>query len=1083
MHKVVIDCESVLIDTINKGDYVLSFNTETKLNEYKEVLDSYENTIEPKDQIKINYNDSNYIITSKWHPLLVNRGNYEFIRSDETLLFDKGRGIEGDVSIIHIDKDPNISNMFWDLEVEGTNNYYCSTDNKDNNYYVVHNTRPGSFAPYLDVWHPDIRDFLDMKRKGGDERKRAHDLFPAICIPDLFMKVVHEGYEINGEKDTWYLMSTYHTGEDLINTYGSEWEAKYLEYVNNPNIPKQKIKASELWKYALNTYYKDGNPFLFWRDNHNKSHALKDMGTIKSSQLCFTGDTIVATADGRNGVTIKQLALESNGKVKFPVYSARLGEEEATWGIDNTTNRKKLLKFKKNYKEIKNAVAFKTGTNKVITIKLENGDTFRCTPDHELMTTENGEYVKAKDSLNRDLEGFFTYARKGPGCSYRYINTKNDFSSQQHKLIYRFYNPDTTDESYNNGMNIDHISDDNKGYLGDNINNLIMMDKEDHRRKTYSNFIHNNPMTRKSTDEDEKIKSSNKSKEVSAHRNPNGSPLTNYEVIVLCKYAKRLHGEFNHDVYDSLWYEYGLPMPVVLNNSRFGEGGFDTLCKYVNEELEYLPEWDNIEYDDRIDFNSSRIEYLNTWMCRPYDDQPKHAGKTKRKYAGLKVIEIIDNNEVEDVYDLTVEDNHNFYIITSTEDDQYKNCQGVLVHNCTELSQITWPDITGIKITFKESFDYEAIKKYLVSELLLTEYRIDSHDNSITIPEDISVLTDFGVVRAKKLSALHTLITDSGNYKLFRVDRGIIELGQTAVCNLLSLNTNMKEDRRERVSKLAIMMLDNVIDLNFYPTLKSQISANRFRAIAIGKMNVFNYVVNTKRCKWDSREARNEIAKMMSDFTKYELEASYQLGLERGSFDYFEQSEWKKGILPYDHYKDTVYTLIDKDVANECYAKLEPLRKLVSKALRNGYLQAPAPTGSISIISDCTSSVEGIYKRYWYEENSSGLIPVVAPGINAENWNDYNSVYDYDPMLMAANTAVVQGFTDQSISYNTYVHKNGNYKIDGNTVDLMTKLSMTFYVCWKLGFKSNYYLRSKSPEVKEEVPDAINRVGECVNCQ
>lgn len=548
-------------------------------------------------------------------------------------------------------------------------------------------TRPGSFAPYLDVWHPDIRDFLDMKRKGGDERKRAHDLFPAICIPDLYMKVVHEGYEINGEKDAWYLMSTYHTGEDLINTYGAEWEAKYLEYVNNPNIPKQKIKASELWKYALNTYYKDGNPFLFWRDNHNKSHALKDMGTIKSSQLC------------------------------------------------------------------------------------------------------------------------------------------------------------------------------------------------------------------------------------------------------------------------------------------------------------------------------------------------------------------------------------------------------------TELSQITWPDITGIKITFKESFDYEAIKKYLVSELLLTEYRIDSHDNSITIPEDISVLTDFGVVRAKKLSALHTLITDSGNYKLFRVDRGIIELGQTAVCNLLSLNTNMKEDRRERVSKLAIMMLDNVIDLNFYPTLKSQISANRFRAIAIGKMNVFNYIVNTKRCKWDSREARNEIAKMMSDFTKYELEASYQLGLERGSFDYFEKSEWKKGILPYDHYKDTVYTLIDKDIANECYAKLEPLRKLVAKALRNGYIQAPAPTGSISIITDCTSSVEGIYKRYWYEENSSGLIPVVAPGINAENWNDYNSVYDYDPMLMAANTAVVQGFTDQSISYNTYVHKNGDYKIDGNPVDLMTKLSMTFYVCWKLGFKSNYYLRSKSPEVKEEVPDAINRVGECVNCQ
>ncbi len=79
-----------------------------------------------------------------------------------------------------------------DLTVHGTNNYFASTHNKDGNFYLTHNTRKGAIAVYIEPWHLDIRDFLDLKKNSGEERRRAHDLFPALWINDIFMRRVKE---------------------------------------------------------------------------------------------------------------------------------------------------------------------------------------------------------------------------------------------------------------------------------------------------------------------------------------------------------------------------------------------------------------------------------------------------------------------------------------------------------------------------------------------------------------------------------------------------------------------------------------------------------------------------------------------------------------------------------------------------------------------------------------------------------------------------------------------------------------------------------------------------------------------------
>lgn len=573
---------------------------------------------------------------------------------------------------------------------------WTKVDNDLMNSFDQKGVRKGSKAPYLDVWHINIKEFLDLKRKGGDERARAHDLFPGICVPDLFMKILFHNDELENEqgifeKNVWYLISPYFTKDSLIETYGDEWEENYRKFVKDPKIPKIKLNIEDLWKYILNTYYKDGNPFIFWRDNHNRPHTMRKLGTVVSSQLC------------------------------------------------------------------------------------------------------------------------------------------------------------------------------------------------------------------------------------------------------------------------------------------------------------------------------------------------------------------------------------------------------------TELSQVTWTDKYGIKLSFSKSyFKYEITDNLIKDDCYshsVGDFKIE--DDYIIVPQGFIVSTNYGKFDVNKVTALHRIIINGVQYELSRVDRAPIEYGQTAVCNLASLNYNMSKDKREKRAKIAIRMLDNVIDLNFYPTHRTQISAHRFRAIAIGKMNVYNYIVNTCGLEWTSQEARNELARTTSEFSKYEIEASCDLSTEKGSFKYFESSEWSKGIIPYEYNIKYLDSLVDTDVVDETMAKFTKLSYRVRLGMRNGYLQAPAPTGSISIITDCSSGVEGIYAKQWMEENSSGLIPCVAPGLNAGSWERYKSVYDYDPEDCAKNTAVIQVFQDQSISYNTYVDPTNEYKIGGIVVDLLTKLSMTFETCWRLGMKSNYYLRSKSPELKDEADkgEVMDRSLECTSCQ
>ena len=145
--------------------------------------------------------------------------------------------------------------------------------------------RSGAVACYLDVWHKDILDFLQLRTNNGDDRMKAHDVFPAVCYPDLFWKKVREGLD-----QSWYLMCPHEIqtikGYALEDSYGDEWEQRYNDCVNDARITKTEVLLKDLIRLILKSAIETGTPFAFFRDHVNRMNPNKHKGIIYSSNLC-----------------------------------------------------------------------------------------------------------------------------------------------------------------------------------------------------------------------------------------------------------------------------------------------------------------------------------------------------------------------------------------------------------------------------------------------------------------------------------------------------------------------------------------------------------------------------------------------------------------------------------------------------------------------------------------------------------------------------------------------------------------------------------------------------------------------------
>ena len=271
--------------------------------------------------------------------------------------------------------------------------------------------------------------------------------------------------------------------------------------------------------------------------------------------------------------------------------------------------------------------------------------------------------------------------------------------------------------------------------------------------------------------------------------------------------------------------------------------------------------------------------------------------------------------------------------------------------------------------------------------------------------------------------------------------------GEFVVCNLASLSLGRLplEDEEQMQEKVATVVraLDNVINLNFYPVPYAQITNQRYRSIGLG-ISGYHHALAKRRIKWESEEHLEFMDKVFETINRAAILASSNLAKEKGSYQFFEGSDWQTGAY------------FDKRGYES--AEWQDVRKTVAlQGMRNAYLLAVAPTSSTSIIAGTTAGLDPIMKRFFLEEKKGSMLPRVAPELSDETYWMYKSAYLINQKWSVLASGVRQRHIDQAQSMNLYI-----------TNDFTMRQILDLYLlAWKEGVKTIYYVRSKSLEVEE----------------
>ena len=281
-------------------------------------------------------------------------------------------------------------------------------------------------------------------------------------------------------------------------------------------------------------------------------------------------------------------------------------------------------------------------------------------------------------------------------------------------------------------------------------------------------------------------------------------------------------------------------------------------------------------------------------------------------------------------------------------------------------------------------------------------------------------------------------------------DKIIVEktkAGDFVVCNLSSVvlgNIDVNSDKEiEYVVETQIRAMDNVIDLNYYAVPFAEVTNKKYRAIGLGTSGYHHMLANNK-IHWTEDKHLEFADKVYEKINFYAIKASVNIAKEKGSYTYFEGSDWQTG----DYFDLRQY---NSPMWNE-------LRENVKEfGMRNGYLFAVAPNGSTATIAGTSEGVDPVMARFWLEEKKGSIIPKTAPNLSWENFWYYNSAYNIEQKLCIQVNGIRQRHIDQGQSFNLYI-----------TTDYTMRQIMNLYIeACKCGVKSIYYVRSKSLTVSD----------------
>ncbi|NRD78160.1 ribonucleoside-diphosphate reductase subunit alpha [Bacillus sp. BRMEA1] len=271
--------------------------------------------------------------------------------------------------------------------------------------------------------------------------------------------------------------------------------------------------------------------------------------------------------------------------------------------------------------------------------------------------------------------------------------------------------------------------------------------------------------------------------------------------------------------------------------------------------------------------------------------------------------------------------------------------------------------------------------------------------------------------------------------------------GDFVVCNLSSINLakSVSENVLERLIRIQVRMLDNVIDLNTIRVGQAEKTNKKYRAVGLGTYG-WHHLLAVKGIHWESEEAVQYADELYEDIAYYTIQASMELANEKGAYSQFTGSEWETGKY-----------FERKGYYTERWKKLRA--EVAQKGLRNGWLMAVAPNSSTAKIGGSTDGIDPIYSAEYAEEKKNFKFKVTAPDLNHITYNYYRRArHELDQVWSIKQNAARQRHIDQAISFNLYV------KHDIRAKDLLN----LHLEAWKQGLKTTYYVRSTSQAEIEE---------------
>jgi ribonucleotide reductase alpha subunit len=414
--------------------------------------------------------------------------------------------------------------------------------------------RAGSFAMYIEPWHSDIEQFLQMKKNHGDEELRARDLFYALWIPDLFMERVKDNKE-------WTLMCP-DKCKKLQDVYGDEFKELYEKYEKEGKGNKT-VKARKIWFDILDSQIETGTPYMLFKDTANKKSNQKNLGTIKSSNLCVAPETTILTAFG-------YVEIDSLENLNVDVW---------------------------NGTEWSNVTIRKTGINKhLIKICFSNNTILECTPNH-IFYIDGGNNIDGDNNIDGGNN----------------IIKLSAFELKKGMKIINFRLPSCNDNGYNEDDLIHH----NDIYITDVIDENRYDDTYCFTEPKENKGIFNGILTGQCS---EIIEYSNKDETAVCNlasiglpkfvKNPDISFIENVKIYsktdcVYCKLSKIMLNKYNinyeevvldetkerHEFYDKVSKEENLSVninsvpQIYINNKRIG--GYVELDKLLKPVFDY----------------------------------------------------------------------------------------------------------------------------------------------------------------------------------------------------------------------------------------------------------------------------------------------------------------------------------------------------------------------------------------------------------------------------------------------------------------------------------------------------------------